>query len=112
MEKTVKDFETYAADDLAAATALANEIAGAVPRLAIVASAILHVVPVPGAGAVPQCLVSVDRDMFIGAAKGGCHEGIAVLEEAVMDQEAGAGEGVEGVEVDGGDDRVDDAGQH
>lgn len=31
------------------------------------------------------------------------------MDEAIVDEAAGAGEGVEGVEVDGGDDGKDDA---
>ena len=101
---------TYTADDLPAAAALAYEIAGAMSRLAIEAPAILHVIPVPRARPVAQGLVPVHGDMLVGAAEGRCDERTAVLEEGIVDQEAGAGEGVEGIQVDGGYDFVNDAG--
>jgi hypothetical protein len=103
--------KTYTADDLPATAALADEIAGAMSRLAIEAPATLHVIPVPRACPVTQGLVPVHGDILIGAAQSRCDERIAVLEEGIVDQEAGAGEGVEGIQVDGGDDFVNDAGR-
>jgi hypothetical protein len=43
---------THSADNFAATTTAADEIAGTVARLAVVAAAVLHVEPVAGAGAV------------------------------------------------------------
>jgi hypothetical protein len=64
-----------------------------------------------GPGSVAKRLISVNGNMLIGAVEGGFEEDVAVLEEGVVDVETGPGQGVEGVEVDGGDDGEDNAGK-
>lgn len=51
----------------------------------------------------------MDGDGFIGATEGGAEERTAVLGEAVMDMISRASEGIEGVEVNGGDDGLSNA---
>lgn len=100
---------TYSADHGVAPSALANHVTRAVARLAVVASAILHVKPIARAGAVAERLLGVDGEAIVQAAQSGVEEHGAVLNEAVVDAARGAGQRIEGVEVDGGGDGNDDA---
>ena len=104
---------TYPADDGGTASALAHHVAGAeagFARLGGVAGGI-HVGAADAGDAVAEGFLCVDGDVLVGAAQGRGDEGGAVLDEAVVDHAAGAGEGVEGGEVDVGDDAKDDAGK-
>lgn len=49
------------------------------------------------------------RHGLVGAVQGRVDENLAVLDERSMDEEAGAGKGIQGVQVDVGDDGGDDA---
>lgn len=102
---------TYPADDGGAAPALAHHVARAeacFARLGGVAGGV-HVGAADAGDAVAEGFFCVDGDVLVGAAQGRGDEGGAVLDEAVVDHAAGAGEGVEGGEVDVGDDAKDDA---
>lgn len=88
---------SYPADDLVATPTLADEISGAVPGLAVVATAILHIEPISGPGTVSKRLISVDGGIFIDTVQSRGKEDSAVLDQRIVDVEAGSGEGVEGI---------------
>jgi hypothetical protein len=77
--------------------------------LAVVASAVFHVIPVAGTGAEAECLGRIDLEALVGAAQAPGPKGIAELQEPVVDAAAGPREGIKGVEVDEGDDGDGDA---
>jgi hypothetical protein len=100
---------SYPTDNLAATSTRPDEVPGAISRLAVVVAPILHVVPIGGPGAVTERLIGVDGALLIGTVQSRAKEDRAVLDQGIVDVVARPGEGVEGIEIDGGDDGKGDS---
>lgn len=66
--------------------------------------------PVAGASPVSEQLVAVDGEFLVGAAEGRGQENGSILDQTLVDSAAGAGEGVEGIEVNRRNDGDNDTG--
>jgi hypothetical protein len=103
--------QTHPANHVGASPALSHQVASAAARLAVAVAPIVHVVPVAGPRAVSERLLWVDRHGLSGAAQRRRHEARSVLDQAIVDEAARAGQCVEGVEINVGHDADDDAGE-
>ena len=65
--QTQTQTKTYSTDDVATFTALIDHVTSAAARLAIVAPAILHVLPIAGSGTIAQQLLGVDGIFLVAA---------------------------------------------
>lgn len=107
-----EDDMTYAAHDPCTTSTFGHHVAGAAPALpGMVTTTIFHVEPVAGAGAVAECVLGVDGDVLVLAVQGVGYEGVVVLQQTPTKLVTGAGQIVEGVEVERRGDRHDDTGE-
>jgi hypothetical protein len=102
---------THSAHNFCTTSAFCHHISSTVPALSVVVTTtVFHVVPVASTGPVPEGIFRVDRDILVFAMLRVGDEGAAILQKRLVDAPAGAGEIVEGVEVERGRDGHDDTG--
>lgn len=104
--------QAHPTDDSATPSTPTHEIPSTLTRLPVETAPahVLHVVPVAGTGAVPQCVFRVDGQVFVGAVKSRDQQHLAVLQQSLVDLAACPRQVIERVQVNGRGHRHDDTG--
>lgn len=89
----------YPAHDGLAPPTLRHQVSGTAAALAVVVPAIFHVIPVASPRTKAERGLWVDGDGLVGAVQRRREEDGAVLQQTLADLARGAGETVEGVEI-------------
>lgn len=72
--------KTYSTDDVATFTALMDHVTSAAARLAVIAPAILHIMPIAGSGTITQQLFGVDGIFLVAAMQRQGQESASILD--------------------------------